>query len=199
MSRPAASASAALPLPDKPVCGRDGERHMRIWRGADTAAQGGPWVCGLCHPPAKGLHVEWTDGRTEIVTVAARDQTPETVGRPTGKSAEAAEAAPEPVTDELPVTTPDAPTLPVEAPAPPLAAVTEAQAPEAPSAPVAAVPAPVAAEDGEVGLDRAIARHGDAHLCEIEGEGWIECPEDDCDRPDHDCRVQRAMALDAAA
>jgi hypothetical protein len=172
--------SAALPIPTGPVCGRSTEPHMRSWRGLRSAEQGGPWVCGLCHPPARMLHVEWNDGSTEVVGQAASTPAPVI----------AAEApAIDPPSGEAPAPAAEASAAPSAKPQPEQALFS----PEQPLAP-ASEPA-----SGELSLGSAIAKHGDAHLCEIEEEGWVVCPEGDCDRPDHDCRVQRAYALDAAA
>lgn len=38
--------------------------HKLAWQ---LAGAGTPWVCGICHPPARGLAVAWADGRLERV------------------------------------------------------------------------------------------------------------------------------------
>jgi hypothetical protein len=38
--------------------------HRLAWQLAHGET---PWVCGICHPPARGLPVTWGDGTTERV------------------------------------------------------------------------------------------------------------------------------------
>jgi hypothetical protein len=38
--------------------------HTLSWQLAGTE---NPWVCGTCHPPARGLTVTWSDGWLERV------------------------------------------------------------------------------------------------------------------------------------
>jgi len=58
----------------------------------------------------------------------------------------------------------------------------------------APVVAPTLEGGAEVSLDEAIGLYGDAHMCEVVEDGWVECPEVHCDRPDHTCRGARAFA-----
>lgn len=36
--------------------------HTLSWHLAGTE---NPWVCGICHPPARGLSITWSDGRLQ--------------------------------------------------------------------------------------------------------------------------------------
>lgn len=49
------------------ACGR--MQHTTMWRlylDSDDGQLDTIWVCAKCHPPARGLTVQWADGRIEI-------------------------------------------------------------------------------------------------------------------------------------